>query len=170
MSAPSITVKREATMTTHAHTKKLHFPRVPLCLVAFGWGASLIQKSIRFCCIDSQPPTGRKRPCPCALIDGAVSFRHRCQHRNIDCWLKPKSIKLTQTGARSVCLPVAVMWLLTRKIDLTASKSLCEHCVDQCVRYNRIIDPTSAAWLQMATDIATTCENIKYSVTDASLQ
>lgn len=83
---------------TRREKKKLHFPRVPLCLVALGWGASLIQKSIQFCCIDSQPPTGRKRPRRRALIDGAASFRHRCQHRNIDCWLKPKSIKLTQTA------------------------------------------------------------------------
>lgn len=88
-------------------------------------------------------------------------------------WLLTKT-KINQAhsdGARSVRLLVAVMWLLTWKIDLTASKSLCQH-VNQWVRYNRIIDPTSAAWLQwllLPTDIATACGTIKYSIT-ASLQ
>lgn len=40
-----------------------------------------------------------ERPRPHALIDRAASFRHRCQDWNIDCWLKPKSIKFTQAVA-----------------------------------------------------------------------
>lgn len=117
----------------HAHKKKLHFPRVPLCLVAFGWGASLIQKSIQFCRIDSQPPDRQK-----AASSPRFDWR-RCliqaQMSAPEHWLLTKT-KINQAHsdrARYVRLPAAVMWLVAWKIDLTASKCLCEHCGPRCV-------------------------------------
>lgn len=117
----------------NTHTKKLHFPRVPLCLVAFGWGASLIQKSIQFCRIDSQPPDRQK-----AASSPRFDWR-RCliqaQMSAPEHWLLTKT-KINQARsdrARSVRLPAAVMWLVLWKIDLTASKRLCEHCGSRCV-------------------------------------
>lgn len=86
-------------------TKNCFFHAFSLCLIHFGRGASLIQENIPFCCIDSQPPTGRERPRPRAVIDSAVSLKHRCRDRNIDCWLKPKSITLTQTAAAPCVFP-----------------------------------------------------------------
>lgn len=87
------------------HRKKLPFPRLP-CLPRSFWHRGLINPGKHsvllhwFAAVD-----GQRAARPRTLIDGAASFRHICHDQNIDCWLKPKSIKLTQAAAAPSILP-----------------------------------------------------------------
>lgn len=120
--------------------KKLPFPRLPSLPHSF-WQKGLINPEKPSVLLHWFAATDGQRAASSPHFD----WRHcliQAQMSGSEHWLLTKTkINQAHSGSGfSVRLPVAVMWRITWKIDLTASQSLCQYW-DQRVCYKQIIDP-----------------------------